>query len=76
MRVEFLWWHGCPSHPEALAELREVLRSEDLDPNLIERREIESDEQAAHERFPGSPTILIDGDDVIPPDDGEPFSLT
>jgi hypothetical protein len=76
MRVEFLWWEGCPSHPEALAELRDVLRSEDLDPDLVERREIETDEQAARERFPGSPTILIDGEDVVAPDDGEPFSLT
>jgi hypothetical protein len=76
MRVEFLWWDGCPSHPEALAELRDVLRSEDLDPDLVERREIETDEQATRERFPGSPTILIDGEDVIPHGDGEPFSLT
>jgi hypothetical protein len=76
MRIEFLWWDGCPSHPEALAELRDVLRSEDLDPELIERREIETDEQAVRERFPGSPTILIDGEDVISPEDGEPFSLT
>ncbi|HEY6777741.1 MAG TPA: hypothetical protein VI122_14635 [Thermoleophilaceae bacterium] len=76
MRVEFLWWEGCPSHPEALAELRDVLRSENLDPDLVERREIATDEQAARERFPGSPTILIDGEDVVAPDDGEPFSLT
>jgi hypothetical protein len=76
MRVEFLWWEGCPSHPEALAELRAVLRSEGFDPELVERREIETDEQAVRERFPGSPTILIDGEDVVTPDDGEPFSLT
>jgi hypothetical protein len=76
MRVEFLWWEGCPSHPGALAELRDVLRSEDLDPDVVERREITTDEQAVRERFPGSPTILIDGEDVIPHEDGEPFSLT
>jgi len=76
MRVEFLWWTGCPSHPEALEELREVLRSENLDPELIERRQIETDEQAVRERFPGSPTIRIDGDDAIPSGEVEPFSLT
>jgi hypothetical protein len=76
MRVEFLWWDGCPSHPEALAELRDVLRSEGLDPDLIERREIETDEQAVRERFPGSPTILIDGEDVVTADHGDPFTLT
>ena len=76
MRIEFLWWDGCPSHPEALAELRDLLRAEGLDPDLIERREIRTDEQAVRERFPGSPTILIDGEDAIPAGDGEPFSLT
>jgi hypothetical protein len=76
MRVEFLWWEGCPSHPEALAELRDVLRSEGLSPDLVERREIRTDEEAVRERFPGSPTILIDGEDAVPPHDGEPFSLT
>ncbi len=66
MRVELLWWDGCPSHPDALEQLREVLGSEGLDPDLVERREIVGDEQAARERFPGSPTILIDGRDIVP----------
>ena len=38
--------------------------------------EVESDEQARAERFPGSPTIRIDGEDVLPAGDGEPYSLT
>jgi hypothetical protein len=38
--------------------------------------EIESDEQARREQFPGSPTIRIDGEDVFPPEEGEPYSLT
>ena len=25
MRIEFLYWEECPSHPEALALLEEVL---------------------------------------------------
>ena len=37
---------------------------------------IESDEQAASERFPGSPTIRIGGEDIVPPGEGEPFTLT
>jgi hypothetical protein len=75
MRVELLWWDGCPSHPDALAQLHEVLGSEGFDPDIVERREIVSDEQAARERFPGSPTILIDGRDVVPAD-GEPAGLS
>jgi hypothetical protein len=76
MRVEFLWWDGCPSHPEALEDLEGVLRDERIDPRLVERREVRTDEQAARERFPGSPTIRIDGEDVVTPPAGEPFSLT
>ena len=38
--------------------------------------EIESFEQAASERFPGSPTIRIGGEDILPPGEGEPFTLT
>ena len=75
MRIELLWWEGCPSHPEALAELRRVLVEEGLDPAAVELREIETDEQAARESFPGSPTILVDGRDVVP-SKGAPASLT
>ena len=75
MRIELLWWEGCPSHPEALDELRRVLAEEGLDPTAVELREIETDEQAARESFPGSPTILVDGRDVVP-GEGAPVSLT
>ena len=75
MTVELLWWDGCPSHPEALTELERILREEGVDTN-VELVEVRSDEQARRDRFPGSPTVRIDGEDVAPPGDGEPFSLT
>jgi hypothetical protein len=49
---------------------------EDLDPGGVALREVESDEQAARERFPGSPTIRIDGEDVVPPGEAQRWSLT
>jgi hypothetical protein len=76
MKVELLWWDGCPSYAEALDELRAALGEEGLDPEAVELREVESDEQAERERFPGSPTIRIDGEDVVPPADGEPVGLS
>src|SRR3954454_17209041 len=76
MRVELLWWEGCPSTPEAMEELKRVLREEGLDPEAVELVEVESDEQAERERFPGSPTIRIDGADAVPPGDGAPVGLT
>jgi hypothetical protein len=75
VRVELLWWDGCPSHPETLADLRAVLREEGVDAE-VQLTEIESDEQAHRERFPGSPTIRLDGADAFPAEPGEPFSLT
>jgi hypothetical protein len=76
MRVELLWWEGCPSYPQALDELKDVLRAEGLDPEAVQMREVESDEQAERERFPGSPTIRVDGEDLLPHGDGGPVGLT
>jgi hypothetical protein len=75
MTVELLWWDGCPSYPEALSELQRILREEGIEAEVA-RVEIENDEQASREHFPGSPTIRIDGEDIVPPGEGAPFSLT
>jgi hypothetical protein len=76
MRVELLWWEGCPSYPAAIAEVREIMREEGLDPDALQLREVDTDEDAASERFPGSPTIRVDGEDVVPSAEDEPHSLT
>jgi hypothetical protein len=75
MRVELLWWEGCPSYPETRHDLEHALASAGLD-SRVEMVEVESDEQARRERFPGSPTIRIDGVDIFPAEEQEPFSLT
>ena len=75
MTVELLWWEGCPTHPEALDDLRRVLSEEGIEADVA-RIEITDDEQARRERFPGSPTIRINGEDIVPPEDVEPYSLT
>jgi len=75
MTVELLWWDGCPSHPETLADLERILREEGIGAEL-RRVEIENDEQARREHFPGSPTIRVDGEDIFPPEASEPYSLT
>jgi hypothetical protein len=75
-RVELLFWDGCPSHPQALAELRAAMADLGLDPDTVLVREVESERRADHERFVGSPTIRIDGEDVDPPPGDEPVGLT
>ena len=76
MTVELLWWEGCPSYERALADLRAALEEEGLDPGSVQVRHVDSDEQAEREGFPGSPTIRIDGEDIVPPGEGEPIGLT
>jgi hypothetical protein len=76
-RVEFLWWSGCPSWRRGIAELRVAMDERGLDPSGIELREIETEEDAARESFPGSPTIRVDGVDVADaaaPDGGSPLT--
>ena len=73
--VQLLFWEGCPSLPETIAELRRVLDEEGIETE-VELVEVMSDDQARAERFPGSPTIRVNGEDIVPPGDGEPFSLT
>jgi hypothetical protein len=59
-----------------MEDLKRVLREEGLDAEAVELVEVESDEQAERERFPGSPTIRIDGEDAVPPADTDPVGLT
>jgi hypothetical protein len=75
MRIELLWWEGCPSHAETLEDLNRILEEEGAEAR-VELIEVETDDQAQAEGFPGSPTIRIDGHDAIPAPEGEPFSLT
>ena len=75
MRVELLYWDGCPSHPQALAELRGAMAELGLDPEAIDVREIDTEDAAEAERFTGSPTIRVDGADVQATA-GEPVVLT
>lgn len=78
MRVELLYWDGCPSHPQALADLRAAMTDLGLDPEAIDVREIDTEDAADAERFCGSPTIRIDGADVQGAGGGgsEPTALT
>ncbi len=75
VRVELLFWAGCPSHPQALADLRTRMALLGLDPDRVEIREIGSESEAESERFVGSPTIRVNGADVVDPAD-RPAALT
>ena len=65
MDIEFLYWEGCPSYPEARQLLGEVLAERGVDVE-IEVREVTSQDEAEALGFQGSPTIRVDGRDVDP----------
>lgn len=62
--MQLLWWEGCPSTDRALAELRAALAELGL-PDEVQMREIGTDEEAQAAAFTGSPTILIDGVELM-----------
>lgn len=69
MKIEFLYWEECPSHAETLARLRDVLKDAGLGA-AVKLIHVETDEAAVAFKFPGSPTIRVDGTDLFPvPDD-------
>jgi hypothetical protein len=65
VQIELLYWDGCPSYPEAKTMLEEVLASRGID-TPIQMREVRTDADAEALRFPGSPTIRVDGQDIDP----------
>jgi hypothetical protein len=66
VNVELLWWEGCPSTESALAAVRQALSELGLSDVEVHAREIETDDDAREAGFVGSPTILIDGEDLVP----------
>ncbi len=75
MHVSFLFYEDCPSHEPALERLREVLAEEGIDTD-VEVVEVQSEEQAQELRFVGSPTILLNGQDIDPSPPDSHYALT
>lgn len=65
MKVEVLYFEGCPNHDALFPRLRSLLADKGVDAQ-IELRRVESVEAAKRERFLGSPTVRIDGEDIDP----------
>jgi hypothetical protein len=63
VKVEVLYFDGCPNHEALLPHLRELLGPAGADIELVR---VEDADSAQRERFLGSPTVRIDGTDVEP----------
>jgi hypothetical protein len=65
VKIELFYWEGCPSYPEARKLLDDLLVQRGLAAE-IEMRQVRTEEEAEAFRFPGSPTIRVDGRDIDP----------
>jgi hypothetical protein len=65
VRVEVLYFDGCPTYVDATQTLREVLAELGAEVE-VELVAVNSDEEAKRLRFPGSPTIRVEGRDLFP----------
>ena len=75
MRVEVLYFEGCPTYLKAEKTLRGVLAQEDTKIE-VELVAVNTDEEAQRLWFPGSPTIRVDGEDLFPvPDHRAGYAL-
>ena len=63
MRVELLYFDGCPNWKVADDRLTEALIELGRDDIVVERHLVDTPEQAEKLAFTGSPTIRIDGTD-------------
>lgn len=65
MKIQVLYFEGCPNHLSTVDLARQVVAELGLDAE-VEEVEVTSGDDAAGLRFHGSPTVLIDGVDIEP----------
>jgi hypothetical protein len=65
MKIEMLYFEGCPTYREVEALIEEVIRSEGT-PAEVESLQVKTEEEAIQRGFLGSPTIRVEGVDNDP----------
>lgn len=65
MKVELLYFQGCPGHEPTRELLREVVEALGVEAEIVEIDVVDA-AMAERERFLGSPSVRVDGRDVEP----------
>jgi hypothetical protein len=66
LKIRFLYFEDCPSHDEALQRLRRSIEAEGISAD-VEIVRLDTGEDAEKFKFIGSPTIIVNGQDIDPP---------
>ena len=74
MKIEILYFDGCPNHDLAGQRVRGILDELGIQAEVVNVN-VKDENTAQQVQFPGSPTIRVNGADVAPSTNGEPFSL-
>lgn len=74
MKVQVLWIDECPSYRRAHDLLEQVLREQGID-MPIEMIQLRGDADARAQKFPGSPTIRINGRDLFESSESSHFGI-
>lgn len=65
MKIEVLFFEGCPNHLPAAERVRAVLERENVAAEIV-AVEVKDESAARALAFPGSPTIRVNGLDIEP----------
>ena len=66
MKVQILYFDGCPWCEGAQQAVREALAKRGMDDARVDLVAINTDQDAEQLKFSGSPTIRADGEDLFP----------
>ncbi len=74
LKIEIQHFRGCPNSPEMIHRVKEAIKGSE---EQIEYNEVlvESNELAEEIKFRGSPTVLINGEDIEGREEPESASL-
>lgn len=64
MKIEFLYFDGCPSYKKAEKSLEEVIAELRIKSEMV-KINVTNNQMAKRYRFIGSPTIRINGKDLV-----------
>jgi hypothetical protein len=67
MNIELLYFEGCPSWQDGLENLKASLKAENI-PDEVHLLLVNDNESAEREKFLGSPSFRINGQDLWPED--------